>query len=135
MEKISKAIGRDLPISTKQSIEICNYIRGKSVKRSKTILQKTIEKNMAIPFRKFNKDMGHKRGNIAAGRYPIKSCSNILKILNSAESNAINKGLNANNLFVKNAIPNRASRPYHSGRKIRRKIKRTHIEIILEERW
>ena len=134
MEKIARAIGRDLPISTKNSVEVCNHIRGKSLKKSKYILQKVIEKEIAIPFRRFNTDRGHKRGNIAAGRYPIKSCSNILDLLNSAEHNAINKGLNTNNLFVKNVIANRASRPFHSGRKIRRKMKRTHIEVILEEK-
>jgi len=134
MEKIAKAIGKDLPISTKQSVEISNYIRGKSLKKSKDILQKVIEENKAIPFRRFNKDMGHKKGNIAAGRFPIKSCTNILKILSSAEHNAINIGLNNNNLFIKNIIANKASRPFHTGRKIRRKMKRTHIEIILEER-
>ncbi len=133
MEKLARAIGKDLPISTKQSIEICNYIRGKSLKQSKNILQKVIEKKLAIPFRKFNIDMGHKKG-IASGRYPIKSSSVILKILNSAEYNAINKGLNNNNLFVKNIIANMASQPWHTGRLIRRRMKRTHIEVILEEK-
>jgi large subunit ribosomal protein L22 len=134
MEKINRAIGRDLPISTKQSIEICSYIRGRSVKKSKYILQKVIEKEMAIPFKRFNKDMGHRPGRMAAGRYPIKSCQNILKILNSAESNAVSNGSNVDNLFIKNAIANKASQPLHTGRKIRRKMKRAHIEIILEEK-
>jgi large subunit ribosomal protein L22 len=132
-EYIAKVIGRDLPISTKQSIEICNFIRGKNLQKSKELLQRVIEKEIAIPFKRFNKDMGHKR-NIASGRYPKKSCNHIIKLLNSAESNAQDKGLNTATLFIKEIIVNRASKPLHYGRKGSREMKRTHIKIVVEEK-
>lgn len=131
-ETQAKVHGKDLSISTKQSIEIANFIRGKNIEKAKNELKKVIEKKLAIPFKRYNRDMGHKKGNIAAGRYPQKAAKEFLNLLNSLESNAQNKGLSTN-LVIKIIIPNKASRPWHYGRRRRIKMKRTHIEIIAEE--
>ena len=37
-EKMAKAVGRGLQISTKQSVEVCNFIKGKSVVVAKKLL-------------------------------------------------------------------------------------------------
>jgi large subunit ribosomal protein L22 len=132
-ENQAKISGKDLSISTKQSIEIANFIRGKNIQKAKNELQKVIEKKLAIPFKRFNRDMGHKKGNIAAGRYPQNAAKEFLNLLNGLEANAQNKGLSTNNLIIKTIIPNKASRPWHYGRRRRIKMKRTHIEIIAEE--
>jgi large subunit ribosomal protein L22 len=131
-ENQAKIVGKDLSISTKQSIEIANFIRGKNIEKAKNELQKVIEKKLAIPFRRYNRDMGHKKGNIAAGRYPQNAAKEFLNLLNGLEANAQNKGLSTN-LIIKTIIPNKASRPWHYGRRRRIKMKRTHIEIIAEE--
>src|SRR3989338_7795716 len=131
-ENIARANGKDLAISTKQSIEICNYIRGDKLTNAKRKLLDAINEKSAIPFKIFTKDMGHKR-NIAAGKYPINACTNILKIIESAEANARNIGLDASKLVVKNIIANKAARPHRYGRRRRIKMKRTHIEVILSE--
>lgn len=132
-ESLAKVYGRNLPISTKHSVEICSFIRGKNLQKAKNLLQKVIEKKLAIPFKRFNKNIGHKRG-IASGRYPQKAVSYIIKLLNSVEANAQNKGLDANSLFIEKIVANTASVPWHSGRKRKRKMKRTHIEIIVKEK-
>ena len=72
----------DLPISTKASVEICNYLRNRPLDKAKAILNQVINKKMAIPYRRYNRDMGHKPG-IAAGRYPEKAAKHILKVLNA----------------------------------------------------
>lgn len=131
-ENQAKIIGKDLSISTKQSIEIANFIRGKNIEKAKNELKKVIEKKLAIPFKRYNRDMGHKKGNIAAGRYPKNAAKEFLNLLNGLEANAQNKGLSTN-LIIKTIIPNKASRPWHYGRRRRIKMKRTHIEIIAEE--
>jgi len=131
---IAKVSGRDLSISTKQSIEICNFIRGKDLEKAKNILKDVIEKKVAIPFRRFNKDMGHKRGRISSGRFPKNACSEILRLLNSVEGNAHDKGLDTKNLIIKSVKADRASAPWHYGRFFRRKMKRTHVEVIVEEK-
>ena len=133
-ENIAKAVGISLPISTKQSIEICNFIRRKTLEKAKQIMVDVINKKIAVPFKKFSDNIGHKRGKIAAGRYPKKSCGEILKLLESVEANAQFKGLNTSNLVIIHMCAQKAARPWHYGRQRRRKMKRTNIEVIVEEK-
>lgn len=128
----AKASGRDLGISTKDSVVICDFIRGKNLDKAKKILIDAIELKKAVPYKRFNKDLGHKPG-IMSGKYPVKSCKEILKLLISAEANAKNKNLDLNSLRVKEIIANKASRPFHYGRFRGRKMRRTHIDITLAE--
>lgn len=132
-EHTAKVVGRNLPFSTKHAIEISKFIRGRSVKESKALLEKVLVKEVAVPFRRFNRDVGHKRGRIAAGRFPYKASRYFISLLNSLEANATNKGLDAESLYVKTVISNRASRPFKYGRFLRRRTKRTHVEMIAEE--
>lgn len=133
-ENIAKAIGRDLSISTKFAIEISNYIRGKNTQKAKKILEEVLKMKKSIPYTRFNKDRGHKAGNVAAGGYPINASKEMLKLIKAVEANAQNKGLDTNSLFIKTIIANRASAPWRPGRHRRRKMKRTHVEIIVEEK-
>ncbi|MBW3001805.1 50S ribosomal protein L22 [Candidatus Woesearchaeota archaeon] len=132
-ENCAKAVGLALPISRKQSIMICKFIRNKNVQLAKQHLSEVILKKRAVPFTRFNDDMGHKAG-MAAGRYPIKACQNILALLESAEANAQFKGLSTADLVVMHASAQKGPDSWRYGRHIRRQAKRTHIEIVLEER-
>lgn len=132
-EHMARVLGRDLSISTKQSIEICNFIKKKKVKEAKKLLGRVMENKLAVPFKRFNKNMGHKPG-IAAGRYPQKTTGQIIKLLDEVEANAQNKGLNADDLYISHICAHKASAPWHYGRQRRRKMKRTHIEIVVEEK-
>jgi large subunit ribosomal protein L22 len=126
--------GKDMPISTKQSIEICNFIRGKNLLLSKDFLEKVLQKKKAVPFRRFNRDMGHKPGSIGPGRYPQKASNLILKLLESLEVNAQNKGLDTATLYLKTVVPNKGSNVWHYGRQRRRRMKLTHIFMLAEEK-
>jgi len=132
-ETMARAIGLSLPISTKHSIEICDFIRNKNLSKAKEILKEVIDEKKAVPFRKFNGGVGHKK-KIGPGRYPKKASLEIIRLLNNVEVNAQFKGINTANLFIKHICANIASRPWHYGRQRRRKMKRTHIEVIVEER-
>jgi large subunit ribosomal protein L22 len=132
-ENCAKAVGISLPISRKQSIMVCNFIRNKNVKKAKEHLAEVIVKKKAVPFTRFNDDVGHKAG-MAAGRYPVNACKNILALLESAEANAQFKGLSTADLVVKHASAQQGPGVWRYGRHHRRKAKRTHIEIVLEER-
>ncbi len=134
MENIAKVHGKDLPISKKHAVEICDFIRGKGVQRSKELLQQVLDMRLALPFRRFNKDVGHRKGKIAAGRYPRKASEMVIGLLESLEANAQNKGMDAKSLYVKTIIANKAHTPWHFGRLRRRKMKRAHIEIIAMEK-
>ncbi len=132
-ENIAKVHGRFLSISTKQAIEVCNFIRGRKINDAINLLERVIKKDVAVPFRRFNKDMGHKR-KIGAGRYPKKTSKEIIKLLDSLNANAQFKGLNTSNLIIKKICANKASTAWHYGRKMRRKMKRTNIDLIAEEK-
>ena len=129
---MARVVGKSLPISTKFSIEICNFIRGKTTSEAIKRLNEVIDGKKAIPFRIFNKDLSHKR-KIGPGRYPKKASIEIVKLLESAEANAQFKGLNTSELYISHINAHLASRPWRYGRQRRRKAKRTHIEIVVEE--
>lgn len=129
----AKIYGIDLPISTKKSVEICNFIRHKKLKKAKDMLNSVLQKKVAVPYKRYNRNTPHRKGRIASGRYPVKASSEILKLLEGVEANAQQKGLDVNNLVIDQIIANQASRPFHFGRKRRRKMKRTHIDIVVKE--
>lgn len=132
-EHMAKAIGRGLPISFKQSVEICNFIKGKNINYAKDILKKVSEKKMAVPFKRFKKDLGHKK-KIGAGRFPLKASNELMKLLEAVEANAQFKGLNTSNLTIMHICANKAGKAWHFGRKRRRQMKRTNVEVIVEEK-
>ncbi|MBI2670739.1 50S ribosomal protein L22 [Candidatus Woesearchaeota archaeon] len=118
----------NIPISRKFSVEIGNFVKNKELKKAKVLLENVIAQKAAVPFKRYNRDLGHKRG-IASGRYPIKASKLILKLLDSLEANAENKGIDTNNLIIKEFIANKGNKMWHQGRKRRRKMKRCHIFI------
>lgn len=129
---MARAMGRALPISFKQSVEVCNFIRGKGVNEAKSILKKVSEKKMIVPFKRFNRDLGHKK-KIGPGRFPVKTSKELLKLLEAVEANAQFKGLNTSNLTIMHICAHKASKVWHFGRKRRRQMKRTNVEVIVEE--
>ena len=131
-EQMARVVGRSLSISAKQSVEICSFIKNKGVQEAKNILKKDIEKKQAGPFKRYNRDRGHKT-KIGPGRYPEKASEEILKLLDAVEANAQFKGLNTSNLIISHICSHKAQKSWHYGRKRRRKMKRTHLEIIVKE--
>lgn len=124
---------KNLTMSTKQTIEIANFIRNKNLKKVRTLLDQVLKKKIAVPFKRFNRDMGHKPGKICSGRYPLKVTEQILKLLNSVEANAEDKGLNVENLKIEEIIVNKAANQWHAGRLRRRRMKRTNIKLKVVE--
>ena len=67
--KMARAISKDLDISTKNSIEVCNFIKGKNTTKAKEMLKEVIVQKQAVPYKRANKNIAHKPG-MAAGKYP-----------------------------------------------------------------
>ena len=132
-EHMARAIGMSLPISFKQSVEVCSYIEGKSTSDVKKLLQNVIEHKAAIPFKRFNRDLGHKKG-IGPARYPEKTSGELIKLIESVEANAQFKGLNTSNLVITHISAHRPGKAWHYGRKSRRVMKRTNVEVVVEEK-
>jgi hypothetical protein len=70
---------------------------------------------------------------VGPGRFPIKAAKAILDVVNSAVSNAENKGMKASSLYIVKASACKGPTSWHYGRQSRRHAKRTHVEIVLEE--
>jgi large subunit ribosomal protein L22 len=131
-EGMVKASVRDLDISPKKAIEICTYIRGRSLIQGKRLLEMAINMEKPVPLKRFTNGPGHKPG-IGAGRYYVKACEAVLKVLKSAEANAKSKGYSESELKITHLATQRASTSYHNGRQKRSKIRNIHIEVGLQE--
>jgi large subunit ribosomal protein L22 len=132
-ENQAKAIAKDASVSTKSSIEAVKFLKGKTTKVAIAYLEKVLKKTLAIPFTRYTNGLGHRKGNgITSGRYPQKLSKALILLIKGAEANASMKGL-GEDLKIVNFVANRASVPMHYGRHPRREMKRTHIEIIIEE--
>ncbi|MCD1293509.1 50S ribosomal protein L22 [Methanocella sp. CWC-04] len=102
----AKAMAYEIDVSPKHCIEILNFIKGKKVSVAKTYLENVIEKKQSIPFKRFARNVGHKRHQTGwdAGRYPVKASKEILKLLKHAEANAEYKGLEPENMKIVHAV-------------------------------
>ena len=129
---MARAIGMALPVSFKQSVEICRFIGNKNVNDAKKMLQNVVEKKSAIPFKRYNWDLGHKK-KIGPARYPEKASKEFIKLIENVEANAQFRGLNTSNLTIVHVSAHKAGKTWHFGRKSRRRMKRTNVEIIVEE--
>lgn len=132
-EHMARAIGMALPISFKQSVEICSFIKNKNIVHAKKILQDTADRKFAIPFKRFNFDLGHKK-KIGPARYPEKASKQFIKLIENVEANAQFKGLNTSNLVIAHISAHKAGKSWHFGRQSRRRMKRTNVEIVVEEK-
>ncbi len=128
----AKAVGLNLPISLKQSVMVCRALRRKRVDAAIEVLEKCISMAQPIRFTRFNRDMGHKRG-MGAGRFPVKACAEIKKILESARTNAQFKGLSTSALIVEHISAKKGTSTFRYGRHFRRSAKRTTVEVVLME--
>ncbi len=120
----AKVYGKNIPISTKHAIAVCNFIRNMNIDDAIKKLELAEKKKIPVPMRG---EIPHKKG-IMSGRYPVNALTNILKLVKSLKSNAIANELELEKykIFCK---ANVASRPYRRFGKGR--FKRTHIEIKL----
>jgi len=140
-EKTAKASGRELKVSHKAAREVCKAIKGMMLNNAKQYLRDVAAKKKAVPYTRYNKKLPHRHGlvNSFCGRYPIKASQQILGVLESAQSNAENKGLDVDRLRIIHAAA-------YQGIKLKRYAPRahgtaspkydttTHVEIVLDEK-
>jgi large subunit ribosomal protein L22 len=140
-EKTAKASGRELKVSHKAAREICKAIKGMMLNQAKQYLRDVAVKKKAVPYMRYNKKLPHRHGlvNAFCGRYPVKASQQILDILESAQSNAENKGLDVDRLRIYHAaayqgIKMKRYTPRAHGRASPKYDTTTHVEIVLDEK-
>jgi large subunit ribosomal protein L22 len=140
-EKTAKASGREIRVSHKSAREVCKKIKGMMLDNAKAYLRDVLEKRKAVPFRRHTKKLGHRHGlaGAFAGRYPVKTAQRILRVVEGAEANAENKGLDVDRLRILHAVAYPGMKikrftPRAHGRSSPKYETTTHIEIVLEEK-
>ncbi len=139
-DRTALASGRDLRISYKAAVEVCNAIRGMMLQDAKRFLEEVIAKKRPVPFRRFKKKQAHRRGlqGFYAGKYPVKAAKEILKVLENAEANADFKGLDTERLRIVHIAAQKGTKirgymPRAFGRASPWNEQLTHIEVVVEE--
>jgi large subunit ribosomal protein L22 len=128
-------------VSPKHSIEIAGFIRNKKINDAIAYLNEVVALKKAIPFRRFNRNVAHKRGlpgNWDAGRYPVKASRIYIRLLESVKKNAEYLGLDAENLKIVHVSANRgrahkAVFPRAMGRATPKVRETVNIEVIARE--
>ena len=59
-EHVATARSSNLPISTKHSVELARFIRGKPVEKVKKLLNLVLEKKVAVPYKRYDTHIAHK---------------------------------------------------------------------------
>ncbi len=138
--KTVKASGRELRVSHKAAREVCTAIKGMTLDQAKEYLNKVMRKKQPVPFRRYNKKLGHRHGveNAFAARYPIKTAKRILQVLEGAEANAEFRGFDLERLRVLHAAAYPGMKlerftPRALGRSSPKINTLTHVELVLEQ--
>jgi large subunit ribosomal protein L22 len=137
-ETTARAIGRELDISPKASVEVTREIRGMMVEDAIKALEEIIAKKRPVSYRRYNKQIGHRKGKkFGAGRYPQKTAKAILDVIKHAQHNAEYKGLDSDNMRIVHVSASKGMKvegfmPRAHGRSSPFNHERANIEVVLE---
>ncbi len=131
-EKMAKAVILSQAVSTKQSIEVASFIRGRSTKQALELLSQVAQTQRAVPYKRFTNGAGHKPG-IGPGKFPLKTIGVFEKAVKLAIANATDKSMDVDSLKIASVVVNRGPNTPRYGRIRGRTAKVTHIEIVVEE--
>lgn len=135
----AKAMGKELRISFKDSVEICREIKGMKLDKARELLNSVVKKEEPLKYKKHGRNLAHKKGSgFGSGRYPVKSSKAVLEVLENAEANATYKGMDSERLKITHASAKEGMvipgiRPRAFGRATASNKQTTNIEVILEE--
>ncbi|MBS1263130.1 MAG: 50S ribosomal protein L22 [Methanonatronarchaeales archaeon] len=137
-ENTARAYGQELRCSPKHCVEISREIRGMDLGAAKAYLRRVQNQKQAVPFKRHNRGVGHRRGG-GPGRYPEKAAGKVLEVLESAEGNAVEQGLDGGSLKVEHIAAHRGRTfegwtPRAFGRSSPKNRRTTNLEVVLKER-
>ena len=133
------ARGVGLNISPKAAREVCKAIKGMELEKAKIYLEKVIDKDQAVPFRRHDGKVGHRKGKgISSGRFPIKTAAAILKVIESAGNNGEANNIDVENWRILHIATSRGTSfearfPRARGRATPKMRESANVEVVLEE--
>jgi ribosomal protein L22 len=123
--------GISLPISTKDSVAICRFVRYKKIDMALNDLEDVLKKKKFIPMKG---EIPHRKGKSkigsGSGRYPLNSVKIFIKLLKNLKANSENNGLENQIITISSA--SNASRPFGKFGKVKKK--RTNVKLIAREK-
>ncbi|ETS60445.1 hypothetical protein PaG_05657 [Moesziomyces aphidis] len=137
VEKTAKSRGEYLRVHFKNTRETAAAVNGLKLQKAYAYLGNVVEKKQCIPFRRFNGGVGRTQqakefkttqvvwdcsAMADSRRWPVKSVKFLLALLKNAESNAEAKGLDTEELVIRNIVIQQAP-------KTRRRTYRAHGRI------
>ena len=120
--------GKDLRISTKHAVAVCDFIRGKDIEVAIKELEEAKDMKRAIPMKG---EIPHRKGKMMSGRYPIKAVKEFIILLKGLRANALYHDLELEKLKI-SAMANVAARPQKRFGQAR--FKRSHVQVKLVPR-
>ena len=133
------ARGVGLNISPKAAREVCKAIKGMELEKAKIYLEKVIDMDQAVPFRRHDGKVGHRKGKgISSGRFPIKTAAAILKVIESAGNNGEANNIDVENWRILHIATSRGTSfearfPRARGRATPKMRDSANVEVVLEE--
>lgn len=135
----AKALGKELRISPKDSVEICRKIKGMLLEEAQNYLEAVTKKEKSVPYSRHDKKKAHRKGaGQDSGGYPVKAAGEILDVLENVEANAEYKGLTYEDLRIVHASANKGIefpgfQPRAFGRASPSDSPTTNVEIVVKE--
>jgi large subunit ribosomal protein L22 len=140
--KTAKAIIKNAGVSLKYSTELFREIKGQQIDKVIARLQRISEMKEALPLRKYNRKVAHRKGDaksgVKSGRYPVNTAKKFIELLELVKANADFKGLETEKLLIIHGFASQGLRRTSMqpkgkiGGKIRIK-KSVHLEVIVME--
>ncbi len=133
------ARGTGLNISPKAAREVCKAIKGMDLEKAKNYLGRVIEMDQAVPFKRHDGKVGHRRGKgMSTGRYPVKTAAAILKVIESAGNNGEAIHIDIEDWRIVHIATSRGTTfearfPRARGRATPKKRESANVEVVLEE--
>lgn len=122
-----KVSAENLPLSTKQTVAICKFIKNKKIPQAIKDLEQVSNLRKAVPMRG---EIAHQKGKgMMSGKFPVKASKSFIILLKSLASNALANEIE--NPTIVEAMSNIGKRPYARFGKFQRK--RSHIVIRARE--
>lgn len=126
----------------KNTRETAAAVRGMPLQKAKAYMDDVVERKQCVPFRRHNRGVGRTpQANVfhtTQGRWPVKSVRFLRDLLQNAEANADAKGLDTENIVIRNIVVHEAPKTHRRTYRAHGRINPykgcpCHIEILLSE--
>lgn len=128
---------RETQISHKHAREVALAIRGMYLNKAREFLENVVAKKQPVAYRRYKNEVGHKSNlqGFPAGRFPVKTSREFLRLLDNLEANAEYKGMDLDRLKLihVSAYPGVKIRrfiPRAYGRNTAKNNTLVHVEVV-----